>query len=106
MTKEKSVKDDFTTMGIKSAQEIQQKSGVYYEIGQDVCHPGDDGTYELKEIDFTTQTAKIWRPEEGEESAKQFPLSEIYDPHLAESEALRLREEKGKFREVKRSRPL
>lgn len=63
---------------IARAQEIAKREGL--RIGQTVAHPSDRTVYALKEIKY--DIAVVWLPDQ-ENTAKEFPLSELFDPNVA-----------------------
>lgn len=75
-------KEEIYQIGIKRAQEIGKKEGL--KIGQVVVHPSEDMAYELKKI--IGGMALVWLPGQ-EETIKEFPLDELFDPNVAREEA-------------------
>ncbi|MFA4817809.1 MAG: hypothetical protein WC608_03780 [Parcubacteria group bacterium] len=71
---------------IKSAQEIARQNEL--KLGQKVAHPSDYIVYILKEI--KGDTAVVWLPGQ-KNTAKEFPLNELFDPNVALKKALRKR---------------
>jgi len=75
--------EEFFWQGVKKAQEVARQEG--FKIGQTIAHPDDTMTYALKEI--KGNVAVVWLPGK-EETAKEFPLDELFDPNVAKKEAL------------------
>jgi len=83
-------KEEIYQIGIKRAQEIGKKEGL--KIGQVVVHPNEDMAYELKEI--IDERALVWLPGQ-EETIKEFPLEELFDPNVAREQALQETAKRG-----------
>ena len=76
--------DAIIDAGVKRAQEIARTNGL--RIGQIVAHPNDRIAYELKEVNGNV--AQVWVPDK-EDTIKEFPLDELFDPNEARRHAVR-----------------
>jgi hypothetical protein len=79
----KKEEDEILDVGVKQAQEIARTEGL--KIGQAVAHPGDNMTYALKKV--VGDVAFVWIPDQ-EDTIKKFPLNELFDPNVAQREAV------------------
>ena len=85
--------EEILQYGIKKAQEIARQEEL--KIGQTVAHPDDKMTFALKEI--KGDTAVVWLPGQ-EDTAKEFPLGELFDPNVARKELVQKKFDQDLFK--------